>query len=90
MNKLYNISVDEYLEIIEIAKEIGKKPGDNISDVFNAYVELKNIKPIGSTELTKKELIEEYLSHGKKILEIDVNSEGNSEFKLHKNIDKHE
>ena len=40
------------------------------------------------TELTKEELISEYLSHDKKILEISHNSEGEEKYRVMKKKDE--
>ena len=58
MNTLWSLTIDDYLEIYERAKKNGKQPGDSMEDEIIQYVKEKNIKPIGHTELTKKELIE--------------------------------
>ena len=71
MNFLWNLTLDEYLEICEIAKNDGVKPGESIEPYFLAYMQVKNKKPIGHTELNKAELIKEYVSKGKSILNID-------------------
>lgn len=71
MRSLWKLSLDEYLEICELAKENGIKPGASMEPYFMAYMKFKNKKPSGHTELTNEELIKEFVSHGKKILNID-------------------
>ena len=71
MNSLWSLTLDEYLEICEIAKENGVKPGESMELYFLAYVNAKKKKPIGNTELNMKELITEYVSKGKKVLNIN-------------------
>jgi len=77
MNYLWEITVDDYLKVCDMAKENGKKPGDSMQQEFLEYMEQKNIKSIGATELTKKELQKEYKSHDKKVLNIKTDANGN-------------
>jgi hypothetical protein len=82
MNYLFNITMDDYFEVIELAKKNGKKPGDSMQKEFLEIMKKKNIKHFGVTELNKKELIQEYNSHNKNILNIETNSEGKTNFKI--------
>jgi hypothetical protein len=70
MNSIWQLDIDTYFEIIELAKSHGKKEGDSMLDEFIEIMERKNIKPISHTELNKEELIREWASHGKKILDM--------------------
>lgn len=72
MNYLWQITLDDYIEICERAKANGKKAGGSMQEEFLEYVKEKNIKKLGATELTKEELIKEYESYGKKILRINT------------------
>ncbi len=87
MNKLWEITIDDYFEIVERAKKAGLTPGQDMTPIFQAYMAEKGRKPFGHTELTKDELAKEYASHSKKILDISHNSEGTETIKLIKQND---
>jgi ribosomal protein L7/L12 len=76
MNALWSVTIDQYFEIIQRAKDAGLKPGDDMTKIFKEYMAEQGLKPIGHTELTKDELAKEYASHNKKTLDISHNSEG--------------
>ena len=84
MNSLWSITPDDYFEIVKRSKEAGLKPGDDMTPIFLKYMEEKGKKPIGNTELTKNEMISEYLSHDKKVLDISVDEKGKSNYKIYK------
>jgi len=71
MKHLWNLTIDDYLEICERAMKKGLVAGDSMEEILLDYVEEKGIKSSGATELTEQELIKEYVSHGKKVLTID-------------------
>lgn len=85
MNYLWNPTIDDILEIIKRAKLNGKKEGDSMEEEFLQYMKEKNKQPIGATELTRNELIKEYVSHDKNVLSIEKDS-----IKFYQNIDKEE
>ena len=87
MHSLWNITPEDYLEIVKRSKEKGLKPGDDMTPIFLEYMVEKNQKPIGATELNKGELIQEYLSKDKKVLDINVDDKGKSSYKIFKKID---
>jgi len=82
MNSIWNISIDDYLAIVKWAKEDGLQAGQSMEKYLFAYAKAKGIKPVGHTELTNDELIGEYVSHGKKILDMKVNNDGKTEYKI--------
>ena len=82
MKYLWEIPLDDYLEVCKIAKANGVKPGESIEKYFLAYMKIKNKKPSCATELTEDELIKEYLSKGKNVLQIN-NKDG--QYILYKN-----
>jgi len=41
MNHIWNITIDEYFEIVAIAKKLGLKPGDSMEEIFIAYMKAK-------------------------------------------------
>jgi hypothetical protein len=88
MNYLWQLTFDDYIEICKRAKKKGIKPGEPMQDVFVEYMKEKNIKPIGATELNKNEFIKEYVSHDKKILDIETDKKGKQKFRFIKKKDK--
>ena len=62
-----------------------------MEEEFAELMKEKSQKPIGATELTKLELLKEYASHNKKILDISTNDKGKTTYNIIKNnkdIDK--
>lgn len=87
MRNIWNITIDDYLEVVSRAKDAGLKPGDSMETIFIEYMKEKNKKPPGATELNSKEFVQELTSHNQKVLEINVDKEGKSNFKIHKKDD---
>jgi hypothetical protein len=87
MNNIWQISIDDYLKIVEIAKTNGKKTGDSMEAEIVEYMRVNNRQPINRTELTKDEFIKELTSHNKNILDINFDKD-KTEYKFHKGIDK--
>jgi len=56
-----------------------------MEEVFFEYMKMKGQRPCANTELTKDELIREYLSHDKKICEIITDDKGKQSVKIYKN-----
>lgn len=81
MNQIWNISIDDYLEVIKLAKANGKVAGDSMQEEFFQVMKEKGNKPLGSCELTKEEYINEAVSKGKTILDMS-NDEKGTEFKI--------
>jgi hypothetical protein len=90
MNSIYSITINEYLEIVEIAKELGRKPGESIEDIFVEYMMQKGQKPLCHSELSKDEFLKEHVSHGNSVLNIDINKEGKAKYMVCKPLDNHE
>jgi hypothetical protein len=82
MKFLWNITIDDYLEAVKRAQANGKKPGDSIEEEFLEIMKEKGIKHSGATELTKEELIKEYKSHDKSVLNVETDKQGNTNFKV--------
>jgi len=87
MNSLFKITIDDYLEIVKRGQEAGLKPGDSLQKIFEEYAKEKNLKSFANTELSKTELLKEYTSHGKNVLEGNVDKEGKMTFQEHKGLD---
>ena len=82
MNYLWQMTIDDYLEIIELARVHGKKPGDSMEEELNEYMQARGKKSIGATELTQDELLKEHASHGKKVLSIETDKNGKQKYKI--------
>lgn len=87
MNRVWNISLSDYLEAVKRAKANGKSEGESFEEEFLEVMNEKNIQPVANTELTKDELIKEYASHGKNILSVETKEDGETQFKITK-LDK--
>ena len=87
MNSLWNIDLDTYIEVMELAQANGKKPGDSMQEEFLEIMKKKEIKPLGHSELNKEELIQEYISKDKKVLDISIDDKGKSSYKIFKKLD---
>lgn len=87
MKAVWNLTIDEYLEIVKVSKELGIKPGESMEPVFLSYMKIKGRKPEGYTELNKEEFLNELKSNYKNILEIDTNSSGENTYNFHKKQD---
>ena len=70
MRAVWNITIEDYLNIVELAKAKGKKAGDSMKEEFIAYMKEKNKKPECHTELTDEELLLLYADKGKQALNI--------------------
>jgi len=84
MRAIYSITIDEYLDVVKIAQKLGRKPGESIEDVFLAYMKIKGKKADGHTELSKEEFLNEMISNGNSILDMDVNEKGETNYKFFK------
>ena len=87
MNCIWNPTFDDIFKAMKRAKANGKKAGDSYEEEFIEVMKEKNQKPIGNTELTKNELIQEHLSKDKKVLGISIDDKGKSSYKIFKKID---
>jgi len=76
MNSLWNITIQDYINIVEMARLNKKSPGDSMEEEFAEYAKLKGLKPYANTEFTKKEIIEEITSKNKTILNIETDKNG--------------
>jgi hypothetical protein len=83
MNHIWQIDIDDYLEIMEgaiaLGKERGKKEGDNLEEEFMEIAKRKNKIPkhLGATELNKDELIDQYKLGGLNILDLTKKEDKN-------------
>lgn len=82
MKSLWSITFDDYFEVVKRAKEAGIKEGESMEEIFIKYMEEKNQRPFGATELTMDELLKEETSHGKSVLGIETDKEGKQKYKV--------
>lgn len=87
MNSIWALTIDDYIAIVERAQAGGCKPGESMEKWFIEYMNEKNIKPVGQTELTKEEFISEQISHDKTLLNMET-KEGKTNFTIYKPEDK--
>jgi hypothetical protein len=76
MNKLWSLTIEDYLLIAERAKANGKKPGDSMQEELLQLMKERNQQPIGQTELTQEEYAKEIASHSKKVAHIKIDNKG--------------
>jgi hypothetical protein len=88
MKYLYSITFDDYFEAIARAKANGKQPGDSIEEELLQILKEKGKKSFGATELTQEELLKEYTSKGKKVLSVEIDKDGKSQYKTGKMKDE--
>jgi hypothetical protein len=84
MNSLWSITIDDYLNVVEICQKLGRKAGDSMEDVFLAYMQEKGKRPFGNTELTKEEFIADLVQRKGNILNIETDDKGKQTYKIHK------
>lgn len=82
MKYLWEITLDDFLKVCEMAQANGKKAGDNMEQEFLEYAKLKGIKHSGATELNKQELIDELKFKGKNVLDVNIDKKGNMDFNI--------
>jgi hypothetical protein len=82
MKALWNITIDDYFNVVKICQELGMKPGDDMEPVFIEYMKMKGQKPFGHTELNKEELLVDFAEKNKNILSIETDSQGKQSYKV--------
>lgn len=77
MNKVWSLSRDDFIEIMEeeaiiLGKQRGKKTGDSLEVEFLEIAKKKNKMPkyLGATELNSNELVKQYEMKGLSILDL--------------------
>ena len=76
MNKIWVINLDILEKFYDVIEKLEKDANQKLNSyeremVFLEVMKIKNIKPAGQNELTKAEFINELVSKGKKILNVD-------------------
>ena len=84
MKSVWKLTVEEYFEIVAIAKADGCLPGESLEPYLIKYMQEKGKKSSAHTELTKEEMIKEYNSHGKSVLSSEVDDKGKTKYKYYK------
>jgi hypothetical protein len=72
MRTIWNITIDQYLEVIELAKSHGKVAGMSMEEELLQIMEKYGNKPSGHSELSQDELLQEVASHGKSVLGMET------------------
>lgn len=90
MHQIWSITADDYIKVVEIARELGVKPGESIEPIFLEYMALKGQRPIGNSELTTDEFLAEYASKGKKILHQQIDLQGHTTTRIIKKREEEE
>jgi len=87
MNKLWKITIDEYMEVVKRSKEAGLKAGDDMTPIFLQYMAEKNQKAIGANEFTHEELLDQLSEKHGNVLDISTNDDGTQTCKIHRKKD---
>ena len=69
MQEIFNLDIDDYIEICQRAYNDGLKSGESMIKYVREYCKEKNLKS-SFTELNKNELINEIKSKGNNILDL--------------------
>lgn len=88
MNHLWNITAEDYLNVVKICQELGMKPGESMEPVFIEYMKIKGQKPFAGTEFTKDELLADLTEKHGNILEISTDDKGKQSYRVMKKDDK--
>ena len=78
---MWDLTIDDYINICEISVKLGIKPGESMQDVILAYTKVKGIKS-SMTDFTKEELIEKLAKDGKKILYSQTDEDGEQDIRF--------
>lgn len=70
MNLLWSFTIDQYLEVIDLAQLNGKVAGDLMTEEFEVIAKKYNLKPLGTTELDIDMLTGELRDSGIKVSNI--------------------
>lgn len=82
MQEYWNITIDEYLEVVELSKQFGITAGQSMEPIFLAYMKLKGKRPFGRGEFTKAELLQQLMEKNGNILDIETDSQGKQTYKI--------
>jgi hypothetical protein len=88
MRYLWDCDINDILEAMELARSRGVKAGASYEKEFFEVMAKKGKKPACATELTKAELIQQYIEKDKKILDISINNSGETTYNIIKKKDE--
>lgn len=80
MKSIWNPTLDQVIEAMELAQARGKKPGESYEDEFFEVMEKYNQKPCGNTELNKEEFLSDLAQRGGNILDVSIDDTGKSTY----------
>jgi len=78
---MWQLSLDDYINICEICKKLEIQPGESMAVVVAEYMKAKGVKP-NVTDFTKDEIIERLVKDGKKILSIETDEDGEQDIRF--------
>ena len=87
MNNIWKLSTDDCMEFFKRCNEKNITDPKERMKEFAKFVEEKQIKPAGLTELTREEWIKEAVSKGNNLLSVE-NEDGKTLYKFYKPLDK--
>lgn len=67
---MWSITIEDYVEIIDLAKKNGKKTGDNIEEEMLEIMKKKSKKPFGTTDKDIDMLTGELRDKGIKVINL--------------------
>lgn len=79
MGYMWNITIQDYAEIIELAKAHGKKPGDSMEEELIEVMKRKGKAPICKTEKSPDDIAQQFAKDGLKVLRVKNKKEKNDE-----------
>lgn len=71
MKQLWSLTIDQYLEVVELAQKNGVKPGESMQKEFEIVAKKYNLIPLGQTDMDKDLLTGNLREEGINVLNID-------------------
>ena len=71
MNEIWRITMEQYMEVINLAIKHGKKEGDSMQEEFIEIKKKYLLTPIGTTDKDLDQLTGELRENGKKVLNLN-------------------
>ena len=88
MNHLWNITLEDYMEVVRRSRQAGLQPGESMEAIFIDYMLEKGQKPFAGTEFTKDELLTDLTQKYGNILEITTDDKGQQSYRVTKKVDE--
>ena len=82
MRFLWQMTLDDYIEICEIARARGLKPGDSLEAIMVEYAQKKGIKPLRATGKTDKEIMKDLTQGEKTVLDMKTDKDGETDIRI--------